>query len=66
MVRGGCIGCLNSSKSRGSAVCVRCHALRGGGATVGRGVGGQREADEGVGGYKLTKCVCVCVSTCCG
>lgn len=33
--RGGCIGCLNSSKSRGSAVCVWCHALRGG--TVGGG-----------------------------
>lgn len=25
----GCIGCLNSSKSRGSAVCVWCHALEG-------------------------------------
>lgn len=30
----------------------------------GGGVGGQREADEGVGGYKLTKCACVCVSEC--
>lgn len=32
----GCIGCLNSSKSRGSAVCVRCHALEGGAEDGGR------------------------------
>lgn len=38
---------------------VWCHALGGvGGWAV---VGGQSEADEGVGGYKLTKCVRVYV-----
>lgn len=58
----GCIGCLNSSKSRGSAVCVWCHALEGGAEDGGRRT--EREADEGVEGYMLTKYVCV--PTCCG
>lgn len=54
----GCIGCLNSSKSWGSAVCVCvwCHVL----GAVSVGVEGQRTADEGVEVYKLVKYVCIC------
>jgi len=62
-----CRGCLNSSKSRGSAACVWCHALRG--LRWARGGGGGRGRlmkAEGTSSLNVCVCVCVCVSTCCG